>query len=83
MKIWLGIGQARCIAEARSNKSTPLPDRVLDALDEHWRHVTRALSDPTHRRGERHAFLQQWLNRGVDINGLAWPHLPYTQRGAE
>lgn len=74
---------AFAIAKARSNKPAPLPGRVLDALDEHWRHITHSLSDPAHRRGERHAFLQQWLNRGTDIGGLAWPHLPYMQRGAE
>lgn len=74
---------AFAIASARSNQPTPLPGRVLEALDEHWRHITRALGDPKHRRSERHAFLQQWLNRGVDTNGLAWPHLPYMQRGAE
>ena len=74
---------AFAVAKARSNKPTPLPDRVMDALDEHWRQIKRALSDPAHRRGERHAFQQQWLNRSVDINGLAWPHLPYMQRGAE
>jgi polysaccharide pyruvyl transferase WcaK-like protein len=71
------------IAKARSNKPVPLPGRVLDALDEHWKHITRALGDPAHRRGERHAFLQQWLNRGANVGGLAWPHLPYTQRGVE
>lgn len=74
---------AFAIAKARSNKPAPLPGRVLDALDEHWRHVTHAFSDPALRRGERHAFLQQWLNRGVDVGGPAWPHLPYMQRGAE
>jgi polysaccharide pyruvyl transferase WcaK-like protein len=74
---------AFAIAQTRSNKPTPLPIRVLDALDEHWRQITNALSEPAHRRSERHAFLQRWLSRGIEIGGNAWPHFPYTQRVSE
>jgi hypothetical protein len=71
------------IAGERANHPTPLPNRVQDALDEHWRHIAQAFSEPAHRRTERHAFLQQWLKRAAEVGGNAWPHLPYTRRGAE
>ncbi|MBV8978147.1 MAG: polysaccharide pyruvyl transferase family protein [Alphaproteobacteria bacterium] len=74
---------AFAIAGQRANRPTALPDHLLGALDRHWRRIEQAFSDLTQRRNQRLSFLQQWLRRGAEIGGDAWPHLPFTQRGAE
>jgi hypothetical protein len=74
---------AFALARNRADKSVPMPERVLDALDAHWRRVAEALTDPARRRAERHAFLREWLRAGAQAGGAVWPHLPYARRGPE
>jgi len=71
---------AFAIAQEHANETTAMPGRVLEALDEHWRRIAQALCDPARRRGTRHDFLRQWLRRGAEAGGPAWPHLPYARR---
>src|SRR5262249_47963886 len=73
---------AFALARSRADRSVPMPDRVLDALDAHWRGVADALADPAARRAERHAFLRQWLRAGAETGGASWPHHPYAKRGS-
>jgi polysaccharide pyruvyl transferase WcaK-like protein len=61
--------------------SVRVPESVFQKLDEHWKKVGAAFSEPEKKSRQRHDFLQDWFRAGVATGGPAWAHQPFVGRG--